>query len=144
MPTTVAASSVIAISAGVPATQTIAGFAALTYTVIGEIEKIGPSGQVFEKVSFQPLNGSVQKHKGPSDLGTLAPTMGFDNADAGQVLLRTAGAHQTAQYCFRITRPDATVKYLQGRVFGFTETIDGANSIIMGSCTVEINAIPTT
>lgn len=142
MPSLTAAGTTLAISAGVPATQDAAGFLALTYTVIGEIEKLGPLGPTFQKVEFQPLSGPKQKHKGPVDYGTLQPSMAHNDSDAGQNLLRTAGDNQTAQYAFKEIYPDGAIRYYQGRVFGYTETVDSAASIIMGNTTIEINTKP--
>jgi hypothetical protein len=139
MPSSTAAGSTLAISAGTPATQNTAGYAALTYTEIGSIEKLGPSGATFDKVDFQPLKGPKQKHKGSVDYGTMQPSMAHDDADAGQDLLRVSADNQTALYAFKVTRPDATVKYFQARVFSYTETIDNASSILMGASTIEIN-----
>lgn len=137
-----AAGTTLAISAGIPATQDAAGFAALTYTTIGGIDKLGPLGPTFDKVDFQPLNGPKQKHKGAVDYGSLSPSMAHDDADAGQNLLRTAGDNQIALYALKETYPDGAVRYFQGRVFGYTETVDSASSIIMGNTTIEANTKP--
>jgi hypothetical protein len=137
-----AAGSALAISAGSPATNDAAGFAALTFTEIGGIDKIGTIGSTFAKVEFQPLKGAKQKHKGSVDYGSLQPSLAIDDADAGQTLLRTAAAHQTALYAFMVTLPDGAKRYFQGKVFGFPETIDGADSIVMAAPTVEINTVP--
>jgi hypothetical protein len=134
-----AAGTALAISAGVPATQDSAGYAALTYTEIGGVEKIGTIGAAFNKVDFQPLKGPKQKHKGSVDYGSLQPSMAHDDADAGQTLVRTAAAHQTALYAIKVTLPDATIRYFQVRVFGYPEVIDGADSIVMVTPTMEIN-----
>lgn len=137
-----AAGSALAISAGSPATQDAAGYAALTYTEIGGIEKIGAIGATFAKVEFQPLKGGKEKHKGSPDYGSLQPSLAHNDADAGQTLLRTAADAQTAQYAFKVTLADGAVRYFQGRVFGYPETIDGADTIIMANPTIEINTKP--
>jgi hypothetical protein len=139
MGSSTAAGSALAISAGVPATQDAAGYAALTYTEIGQIEKIGAIGSAFAKVEFQPLKGAKQKHKGSVDYGSLAPSLAHDEADAGQTLLRTAAEAQTALYAFKVTYPDGAKRYFQGRVFGYPENTEGADSIIMATPTIEIN-----
>ena len=142
MSTLTAAGSALAISAGVPATQDAAGFGALTYTEIGSIEKIGTIGSTFAKVEFQPLKGAKQKHKGSVDYGALSPSLAHDDADAGQTLLRTGADSQTALYAFKVTLADATLRYFQGRIFGYPETVDGADSMVMANPTVEINTKP--
>lgn len=129
----------LAISAGTPATQTEAGYEALTFTNVGLVDKLGPIGAAFEKVTFQPLDGPLQKLKGPADNGTLNPSMALDEADAGQALMRTASEDQTGDYAFRVTKPDGAIRYFQGKVFGMPEDVGAANTVIMGNATVEIN-----
>lgn len=143
MATTTAAGSALAISAGTPATQDQSGYAALTYTEIGQIEKIGTVGATFNKVEFQPLKGPKQKHKGSPDYGTLSPSLAHDDADAGQTLLRTAADDTTSKlYAFKVTYPNGAIRYFQGRVFGYPETADGADTILMAAPTIEIDTKP--
>lgn len=135
-----AAGTALAISAGAPATQDEAGYAALTWTEIGQIEKIGAIGATTNKVEFQPLKGPKQKHKGSTDYGSLQPSLAHDDEDAGQTLLRTASEpDNNAKYSFKATYPDGAIRYWQGRVFGYPETVDGADTIIMAAPTVEID-----
>lgn len=134
-----AAGTALAISAAAPATEDAAGYAALTYTEIGQIEKIGAIGATTNKVEFQPLKGPKQKHKGSTDYGSLQPSLAHDDEDAGQTLLRTAAdPDDNDLYSFKATYPDGAIRYWQGRVFGYPENVDGADSIIMGMPTVEI------
>ena len=140
MGSTTAAGSTLAISAAAPATEDAAGYQALTFTEIGQIEKIGSLGATFNKVEFQPLKGPKQKHKGSVDYGSLQPTLAHDDEDAGQTLLRTASDDATSKlYAFEVTYPTGAKRYFQGRVFGYPETVDGADTILMVSPTVEIN-----
>lgn len=143
MGSTTAAGSALAISAAAPATQDATGFAALTHTEIGQIEKIGTIGAVFAKVEFQPLKGAKQKHKGSVDYGSLQPSLAHDDADAGQTLLRTAADDASSKlYSFKVTYPDGAIRYFQGRVFGYPETVDGTDTILMAAPTIEINTKP--
>jgi hypothetical protein len=143
MPTTpgstTAAGSTLAISVAAPATFDAAGYAALTFTDIGLIEKLGSLGSSFAKVEFKPLKGPTQKFKGSVDYGSLQPSLAYDDTDAGQVLLRTAADNPTALYSFLVTYPNGAKRYFQGRVFGNPETVDGADSVLMASPTIEIN-----
>ena len=140
MKSTTAAGSTLAISVAVPASDDAAGYQALAFTEIGQIEKIGSLGATFNKVEFQPLKGPKQKHKGSVDYGSLQPTLAHDDEDAGQTLLRTAADDATSKlYAFEVTYPTGAKRYFQGRVFGYPETVDGADTILMVSPTVEIN-----
>lgn len=139
MGSTTAAGTAIAISAGAPATHDASGFAALTWTEIADVEKLGTIGATTDKVEFQPLKGPKQKHKGPSDYGSLQPSMAHNEEDAGQVLVRTAAAPtNNALYSFMVTLPDGAKRYFRGRVFGYPEQIEGAGSIVMANPTIEI------
>lgn len=139
MKTTTAAGSTIGICAASPATETQAGYEALDFTDIGQVEKIGAIGAVFAKVEFQPLNGPKQKHKGSRDNGALSPTLAHDDSDAGQSVLRTAADDKTSKlYSFEVIYPTGAKRYFGGRVFGYPENTEGADSIITAAPTIEI------
>lgn len=137
-----AAGTTLAFSAAIPATYDAAGFAALTFTEVGGLEKIGGIGATYAKVEFKPLKGATEKHKGSVDYGSLQPSMAVDETDAGQTLMRTASEHPTASYSGRVILPDGSKRYFMSKIFGMPETIDGADSIIMATPTVEINTKP--
>lgn len=139
MGTTTGAGSSLAISAASPATQDAAGFAALTYVEIGDIERLGSFGASTDVITFQPLKGPVQKHKGPTNYGTLQPSVAHNDEDAGQALLRTASEDATDLYSFKVIFPDGAIRYFQGRVFGYPESVDGATSMVMANPTIEIS-----
>ncbi len=133
------AGSTLAIGAAAPATNDAAGFAALTLTVVGQIEKIGSLGASFAKVEFQPLKGPKQKYKGSADYGALQPSLAIDSTDAGQMLLNTAADDETQKlYSFCVAYPDGSKRYFQGRVFGSPETADGADTMLMAAPALEI------
>ena len=133
-----AAGTSLSISAGAPATEDAAGYAALTYTEIGQIEKLGALGASYSKIEFKPLKGPTQKHKGGIDYGSLQPSLAHDDSDAGQTLLRTASDSNNL-YAFKVVYPDGAIRYFRGRVFGYPESVDGSESIIMANPTVEID-----
>ena len=131
--------SSIAISVAAPATQDAAGYAALSYTEAGNCEKIGTIGSTFAKTEFQPLKGAKQKLKGSADYGSLQPQFALDEADAGQTLFRTAADDETnLLYSVRVTYQSGAKRYFQARVFGWPETVDGADPVLMATPTVEI------
>lgn len=138
MTSTTAAGSALAISVAAPATEDAAGYAALTYTEVGQIDRLGAIGASYAKVEFQPLKGPKQKHKGSVDYGSLGPTMAHDDGDAGQTILRTK-SDTNDLISVMVTYPDGAKRYFQARVFGYPETVDGADSIITAAPTLEIN-----
>lgn len=138
-----AAGTTLAISAAAPATQDKAGFAALSFLVVGQVEKLGTFGTSFAKVEFQPLKGGKQKYKGSPDYGALQPTIALDSADAGQALMQTAGDDETQKlYSFAVTYQDGAMRYFQGRVFGMPETADGADTMLTAAPALEICTKP--
>ncbi|MBY9062287.1 hypothetical protein K7957_05005 [Sphingomonas yunnanensis] len=142
MASTTAAGTGLAISAGAPAGQTAAAYGALSYTEIGNVESIGGFGAATEVVTFQPLKGPLQKYKGPTNYGSLTPTIALDDADAGQALLAIAAAPtNSALYAIRVTKPDGSLRYFQVRVFGMPETIGAANTMITAAPVLEINTV---
>lgn len=135
-----AAGSKLAISAAAPATTDASGYAALTYTSIGQVEQLGAFGATTEVVNFQPLDGPLQKYKGPNNSGAISPSLAHDDADAGQTLLRTAADDATSKlYSFRVTLPNGAKRYFGGRVFGYPETVGAANSMVMANPSIEIS-----
>ncbi len=137
---TTAAGSRLAISAGIPASQDLTAYEGLTYTTIGGLESIGGFGATTEVVTFTPLDGPVEKYKGPTNYGQLSPSMKVDDADAGQALIQVASAPKNITlYAFRVTKPDGSLRYFQGGVFGFPETVGAANSMITATPAIEIN-----
>lgn len=134
-----AAGSSLAIASATPAGVADADYAVLTFTEVGNVEKIGAFGASFAKVDFQPLKGGKQKYKGSVDYGALQPSYAIDSTDAGQVLLQTAADDPSQKlYSFLITYQNGAKRYFQGRVFGAPETVDGADTMLMASPTIEI------
>ena len=135
-----AAGSKLAMTAASPATQDVAGAAALTFTTIGQVEQLGAFGSTTEVVNFQPLDGPLQKYKGPSNSGAIQPQLAHDDDDAGQTLLRTAADDKTSKlYWFRVTLPNGARRFFGARVFGYPETVGAANSMVTAQPSIEIS-----
>jgi hypothetical protein len=138
MATTTAAGSTIAISAALPLAESEAGYSALAYTDIAQVEKIGAIGAVYAKTEFQPLFGPKLKFKGSADYGSLQPALAHDESDPGQAILRAA-ADSPELFAFRVLYPSGAKRYFCGRVFGYPETVDGADTVLLVTPTIEIN-----
>ena len=138
-----AAGSTLAMSVAIPATNDAAGYGALTFTEIGQVEKLGAFGAAFAKVEFQPLKGGKQKYKGSADYGALQPSIAIDGADAGQAILQVSADDESQKlYSFRVTLPDGAKRFFQGRNFGMPENADGADTMLMQNPTIEICTKP--
>ncbi len=142
MPSQTSAGSELAVSAAAPAAQTAAGYAALTWTPVGSVSSIGTIGPTYEEISFKPLIGAEETHKGSPNYGSLTPAMASDDTDAGQTILATAADSQTAQLAVRVTKPDGKKSYFMVRVFSLPDTIGETNTIIMRNANLRINTKP--
>ena len=136
---TTSAGTTLEVSAGSPATYDSTGFAALSYTEVGEITNVGEFGRIYELVTHQPLKDRrTVKRKGSYNDGALSLQLGRDEADTGQILLNTA-VDDDNSYAFKITYQDTTIKYFTAQVMSFTEIVNDANSITGHNCNVEID-----
>jgi len=126
------------ISASTPATYDAAGYAALSYTKIGSVENIGAVGVTQEIVTFTDLEtGILQKFKGTKDGGSPSLTIAQDTDDAGQILLKTALASQSA-YSTLLTFPNGDKFYFMSMITSMPVTVGGANDIPKVECTLAI------
>ncbi len=77
----------IGIVAAAPATFDAAGYAALTFVLIGEITDLGDLGREFEKLVHAPMaTGGKVKKKGGFDEGSVELKLGRNTDDAGQIV----------------------------------------------------------
>lgn len=132
------------ISASQPATLDAAGFQALTYTVVGEVTDIPEYGPNVQVVEHNPLaTGITEKNKGFINYGSHAIGLGYDVADAGQVLLSEAvtGAAKNTEHSIKIEYQDGSVDYYTGKIFSYTKNPGSANSIVGSTAQVEINSV---
>ena len=132
------AGAIISLTAGVPATFDATGYAALTYTALGEVTDTGELGRVYTVVTHNPVgNRSTQKLKGSFDDGKLALALGLDEADAGQILAQAA-LLLDAPYAFKILLQSTKILYFQGIVTGFKKQIGGVNKVTSAALSVDI------
>ena len=118
------AGTLIGISAATPATFTVAGYTALTFTNIGSIEDGGEHGRTY-------------KFKGSFNEGNKTLSIGYNSDDAGMVLLKTA-LNSDADYSFKVTYPDGDIDYFQAKVMTLTKATGGVDSIRMASVELAI------
>ena len=143
MTTYTTAGSTIKVSAGVPATFDAAGYAALTYTPVGEVTNMGEFGRVYALVTHQPISSrGTQKKKGSYNEGTMALQMGLDTDDAGQILMKAA-RNSDAAYAFKITDQKGDVYYFQGLVMDFKVGLGGVDQITAATSNIEITTSST-
>lgn len=136
------AGTTLAISAGVPATFDVAGYSALTYTNVGNIEDAGEHGRVYAEITFNPIDTrGTQKFKGSFNEGNKTLSLGYDSDDAGMVLLKTA-LTSDSDFAFEVTYPNGDVDYFQAKVMSLVKQATTVDTIRMA--TVELAIVSST
>jgi hypothetical protein len=126
----------VSISAGVPATYNQAGFAALTYTEIGEITSVpGSGGRTYEDVSYNVVSRRATEHrKGTFDEAEQTMEVVVVREDAGQILAEEA-LDSDDYYAFKIEYSDGEISYYQAMMTGFEGAGGDANTMRMATMT---------
>jgi hypothetical protein len=133
----------IGISAVLPATYNVAGYVALTFTNIGNIEDGGEHGREYAEVTFNPIDTrGTQKFKGSFNEGSKTLSIGYDSDDAGMVLLKTA-LNNDNDYAFEVEYPDGDIDYFPAKVMTLTKSTGGVDTIRMASVTLAITTSST-
>lgn len=136
--------AIYSISAAEPATYDAAGFAALTFTEVGEVISIGAFGGTAEVLTQAPVKtGIINKVKGSRNYGSQAIQFG-KQTDAGQALLSAGfdGAAADDVHSIKIAYADGTVRYFTGLVASYEFQEISASSFVNGASTIELNNKP--
>jgi hypothetical protein len=137
------AGTTVALSAGVPATFNQAGYAALSYTAVGEITNIGEFGREFALILHNPVSTrGTKKLKGSYNEGQLSVQLGLDTDDSGQILMKTASGSDSL-YAVKITTQNGDVYYMQALVMTFKVGLNGVDDITSATSTWEISTSST-
>lgn len=133
----------LGISAGVPATYDVAGYVALTYTNVGNIEDAGEHGRVYAEVTFNPIaERGTQKFKGSFNEGNKTLSIGYDSDDAGMILLKTA-LNSDNDYAFEVEYPNGDIDYFQAKVMSLVKQASTVDTIRMVSVELSITTSPS-
>lgn len=138
MSSSTSAGATLAVSNSAPASFNSSGYGALSYTAVGEIDNMGEFGRVYSLLSRKPLGtrGTV-KAKGSFDEGGLALQLAYDDADAGQDLLRAAVASDSPVSC-KVTMPTGKIFYFQAMVMSFKTSVGTSEQFFNASCDLQI------
>ncbi len=138
MAASTAAGTLIGLSANPPATYDAAGYAALTYTTIGEVTDAGAHGRVYQPVTANILaTRGTRKFKGSFNEGTKTVQMLLDDEDDGQILAKEA-LNSDDEYSFCVTYPDGSKDYFPALVMSFQKQISGTDTILSATMDLEI------
>lgn len=133
------AGTTIEISAALPATYDKAGFAALSYTEIGEVSDLGEFGREYNIVKFNPLKDRrTVKRKGSYDDGTVQVQLAKAAKDAGQILLKSA-VNSDASHSVKIVLQDGTTFYFTAQVSSSTVNVGNVDQITSSTFKLEID-----
>lgn len=132
------AGTTLAISSPAPATYNETGYAALTWTTIGEVSDLGeiPNTRTYDTVTWRNIaNRGLSKAKGGYALPDQTLTVGVDPDDAGQAMLDTASESDNP-YSVRISHPDLGDWYGRALVMGGPTNMGDVNTIVTRQVTL--------
>jgi hypothetical protein len=130
------AGTTIGISAAAPATFDVAGYVALTFTNIGNIEDGGEHGRTYAEVTFNPIDTrGTEKYKGSFNEGNKTLSLAYASDDAGMAILKTALASD-ADFSFEVAYPDDDIDYFQAKVMSLSKATGTVDTMRMA--TVEL------
>lgn len=134
------AGTTISISAVLPATYDSAGFAALTFTTIGEITDAGEYGKTYNLVSHNPLGDrKTYKFKGSYNNGSMTLQMGRVPDDAGQTIL-LAALDSDNSYSIKVVLQDGTINYFTAQIMSYTTSVGSVDQITAATVSIEIDS----
>lgn len=126
-------------SASLPATYNQAGFAALSFTEVGEISDLGEFGRQYNLVTFNPLGDRrTVKRKGSYNDGTIAAQMARVPTDAGQIIV-TAAVNSDLSRSIKIVLQDGTIFYTTVQVMSYTTNVGSVDQITSATVNMEID-----
>lgn len=132
-------------SAAEPSTYDKTGFDALTWTEVNEVSSVSAYGAQVTEVNFTNLKDAIlKKFKGTVNYGSITIEMGYDSADAGQLLMDsgTSGANQFVVHSHKVVYPDGTVDAFTGYFFGYDKNPGAIDNVITSTGGVGINTRP--
>jgi hypothetical protein len=133
------AGTTVSVSASAPATYDAAGFAALTYTQIGEITDAGTYGRKYSLVTHNPLDSrQTIKRKGSFNDGTMQLKLARVPSDAGQTIL-VAARDDDDSYSFKIVLQDGTINYFTAQVMSYDTMVGSVNQITGSQVDLELD-----
>lgn len=138
MTTETVATAALYVSAALPATNDAAGFAALAWTAIGELTDIGSvKGRSYNTSTHAPISSAQQIEKKASyKLGNADMTVGWDDNDAGQIIIETGANSNTATYAFKLVKQSGDIRYFTAQVMSFIENMGSVDNVVQGQFTL--------
>lgn len=138
------AGTCLSVSVAAPATQTSVGFAALTWTTVGELESVGDVAMTRAAVTFANMcTAKTTTLKGVEEGITIPIAVALDRDDAGQALMNTAYASNTQVLSVRVTEANGDILYMRAFVMGKSIVYGGVTDV--KKCNYSLGVVaPTT
>lgn len=134
------AGSTLKVCASAPATYNSAGYAALTWTAVGEVTDLGEFGREYALVTHNPINTRItQKFKGSYNEGKMSLKIGLDTDDAGQILMKAASTSDS-QYFFEVATQNGDKYHFPAMVMSWKVGVGSVDSITAASCDLELTS----
>lgn len=134
------AGSTFKVCASAPATFNAAGYAALTFTTVGEVTDFGEFGRRYNLVTHNPVaTRSTVKKKGSYNEGAITLQLALDTDDAGQILMKAAAASDN-DYYFEVATQNGDKYYFPGQVMSFVVGIGNVDQITSATVMVELTS----
>lgn len=134
------AGSSLGISAGVPATYDATGYAALTYTNIGNIDNMGEHGRVYSEITFNPIDTrATRKLKGSFNEGNKTISLAYESGDAGMLILKNA-LESDADFSFKNVYQSGDVDYFIAKVMSLTKSPTSVDDVFMATIELSLSS----
>ncbi len=137
------AGTTIKVSASNPATFNAAGYAALAWTLVGEVTDLGEFGREYNLVTHNPIasRGTVKK-KGSFNEGQITIQAALDTDDAGQIIMKAA-VNSDNDYSVQITMQNGDKYYAQAQVMSFKPNAGSVDNITSTTIVLELTTSST-
>lgn len=132
------ANSKLFVCAAAPATYDVAGFAALVWTEVGLISKLGAVlGRNYNTTSMEFISDALAKEKKSNyKLDPADMECAWNESDAGQIIVAAAALNYTVP-SFKVVKQNSTsVRYFPAQVKNFIESMGGAQDAVKGAFTL--------
>jgi hypothetical protein len=132
------AGTTLRITASQPATYDVAGYNALTTTLVGEVTDLGEFGREYALVTHNPIgNRSTQKFKASFNEGAMSVSLALDTDDAGQIICKAASISDN-NYTILVTTQGGDKYYFQAKVMGWKVAVGSVDQITNATMQLEI------
>lgn len=135
----------LSVAVGEPATYDSAGFEALSWTEITDVENVPEFGGSAEVAEFTPLaSGVIDKGKGSINYGDTTIPIRRRITDVGQDMLQSGfdGTNRDEIHSVRLSHPSHGNLYFTAVISGFTYNPNDANSWYRGNVTFAVRTKP--